>query len=112
MLFDKSAIESISRKLSLPFKGTEQDWDLEFADSSRLVFFIGFYLENRKQLSRPEKKVLMSLILASYEDYFKFEYSDRDSIWKIINSIINDENYLFEDHILYWKKIDGFNFKL
>ena len=46
MIFKKEIIEHISKQLSLPFTGTEQDWDLEMANSNRIDDFLRFYKKN------------------------------------------------------------------
>jgi hypothetical protein len=63
MILKKEIIEQLSKELSLPFTGLEQDWDIEMADSNRINDFLEFYQQNN--LSADKKVAMMSLILAS-----------------------------------------------
>lgn len=101
MSLTKEVIKSISQKLSLPFTGIEQDWEVELADSARVEEFIIFY-KNEKLIS-AEKKVLMSLIFASYDDLLTEREIDSDALWAEITSLINEDRSLFTELLDYWR---------
>ena len=100
MILRKEAIESVSRKLSLPFTGVEQDWEVEIAASERLVEFVSFY--KNSSLSSDEKMVLMSLILASYDDFLNETDTDEYEIWDEIVSLIEIDKDFFKELLNYW----------
>jgi hypothetical protein len=98
MIIDKSSIEFISKELNLPYSGDEQDWDLEMANYKRLYDFISFYSE---KLTINQKKALMSLILASFNDLLN-EVGMSDDYWDKIRSVLVSENEIFKDLFVYW----------
>lgn len=100
MILKKEAIESISQKLSLPFTGVEQDWDLELASSERVNEFVFFY--QGTSLSLEEKKALMSLVFASYDDYLNEHEIDKDELWSEIVLLVQSDKDLFKELINYW----------
>jgi len=111
MILDRKAIESLNSKLSLPITGLEQDWDVELADPKRLGEFISFY--QRTALSFDEKKALMSLILASYDELLNKNGISKNELWHEIASLIRSEKELFRELLDYWalkKEIDPENY--
>ena len=100
MIFRKYTIEQLSKDLSLPFKGTEQDWDIEMANSDRLKEFIEFYKHN--DLSNNRKEAIVSLILASYDDLLNKKDLVVDETWKEIKSILTSEKLILSDIMDYW----------
>ena len=100
MILKKEIIEQISKELSLPFTGMEQDWDIEMADSNRVNDFLEFYIES--DLSDDKKMAVMSLILASYEDFLNDNDLEIDDRWNKIRSILDSEKLIFVDLIDYW----------
>lgn len=98
MILDKYSIEFLSKELNLPYQGDEQDWDLEMANHERLSDFISFYSE---KLTLKQKRALMSLILASFNDLLN-EGGMSDDYWNNISSILVSENEIFKDLLLYW----------
>ena len=96
----KDIVEQLRKDLSLPFKGTEQDWDIEMANSDRLKEFIEFYKHN--DLSNPRKEAIVSLILASYDDFLNKNDLEIDETWKEIKSILTSEKLLLADILDYW----------
>lgn len=100
MILTKEIIEQLGQKLSLPFTGMEQDWDIEMADSYRINDFLKFYHQN--DLSYDSKAALMSLILASYEDFLNENDLKIDNRWNEIKSILESERIIFVDLIDYW----------
>ena len=99
MILRKEVIEQLSRELSLPFTGIEQDWDIEMASPHRLNDFLKYY---RSDLSADKKVAIVSLILASYEEFLNENNLEMDNRWNEIKSIIESERALFEDLIDYW----------
>ena len=89
----------LSSCLDLPYTGTEQDWDLEMADSSRLAQFLCFY--EAEQLSEIERKELMRLILASTNDAIEKGNVEGSELSRI-SELISDEYCLHRSTIRYW----------
>lgn len=100
MILTKKAITSISQKLSLPFTGIEQDWEVELANAERVSEFVSFY--KKEALSLEEKKALMSLIFASYDDYLNEREIDKDELWLEIALLIKSDTDLFKELLSYW----------
>lgn len=100
MILRKEIIEQLSKKLSLPYMGFEQDWDVELADKNRVDEFISYYNEN--DLSAEMKYATMSIILASYDDFLNDKELDIDYRWHEIEKILKSENGFFRDLIEYW----------
>lgn len=100
MFLNKKTIEQISEDLSLPFTGIEQDWAIEMANSKRVSDFLSYYKKNN--LSVIEKSAVMSLILASYDNFLNEKYLEVDSQWKEIKMMIKKEKKIFIDLIDYW----------
>ncbi|WP_367330220.1 hypothetical protein [Sphingobacterium multivorum] len=104
VILKKEAITELSNKLFLPINGSEQDWDVEMADSNRIDEFIDFYKNNK--LSTDEKLAMMSLILASYDDLLNDNDLLVDSRWDKIRSILEMDKIYFIDLINYWSLIN------
>ncbi|MFA7379433.1 MAG: hypothetical protein WC150_03160 [Bacteroidia bacterium] len=100
MILRKEIIEQLSKELSLPYKGIEQDWDIELADNKRVDEFISYYNEN--DLSDELKYATMSIILASYDDFLNDKELDRDYKWNEIKEILKSEKEVFSNLIEYW----------
>jgi len=100
MILKKEIIEQLSKELSLPFTGLEQDWDIEMADSNRINDFLEFYQQNN--LSADKKVAMMSLILASYEDFLTENDLIIDDRWEKIQSLLESKKIFFVDLINYW----------
>lgn len=100
MILKKEIIEQLSKELLLPYTGIEQDWDIEMADSNRINDFLKFYQQN--DLSVDEKIAVMSLILASYEDFLNENDLEIDNRWKDVSPILETERVIFVDLINYW----------
>lgn len=100
MIQKEEIIKQLSKSLSLPFTGTEQDWEIEMANSNRINDFLKYYQQNN--LSSDEKVALMSLILASYEDFLNENNLKIDVRWNQIKSILESERVIFVDLIDYW----------
>lgn len=100
MILKKEIIEQLSKELSLPFTGIEQDWDLEMANSNRISDFLKFYKQNN--LSVSKKIAVMSLILASYNDFLNENNLENDDKWNEIKSVLKSEKMIFDVLIDYW----------
>ncbi|TJZ60058.1 hypothetical protein FAZ15_14330 [Sphingobacterium olei] len=106
MILKKEALEQLSKELSLPFTGAEQDWDIEMADSQRINDFLEFY--HRRDVSTDNKVAVMSLVLASYEDFLNENDLQTDESWDAINLILESEKAIFIDLINYWSLSNEF----
>jgi len=100
MILRKEIIEQLSKELSLPYTGIEQDWDIEMANSKRINDFLKFYQQN--DLSDDRKTAVMSLILASYDDFLNESNLEDDDRWDEIKSILESERVILADLINYW----------
>ena len=85
---------------SQSYTGTEQDWDIEMADSGRINDFLKFYQKN--ELTSDKRVAVMSLILASYEDYLNENHLAIDNKWDEIKLLLQSERRIFADLIDYW----------
>lgn len=102
----KNALVNIMRQLNIPYTSSNQDWEIEFADKSRIAEFINFF----NTLTDPnEKHVLMSLLLASYDDYLAEDANVNQTIWNAIVSLLdkdlNEYNDIL-DHWAIWNELD------
>lgn len=100
MILKKEIIKQLSKDLSLPYTGIEQDWDIEMANPNRIDEFIEFYKESN--LYDDKKEAVMSLILASYEDFLNDNDLEIDDRWDEIKSILESQRVIFVDLINYW----------
>lgn len=105
MILKKESIEKISNKLSLPFNGIEQDWDIEMANSKRITEFIKFYQQN-KNLTTDEKFAVMAILLASYEDYLNENDLNIDDRWFKIKSLLSNNYIIFKELIDKWSLVN------
>lgn len=99
-MLKKIIIKQISKELSLPFTGIEQDWDIEISDPNRIDDFLNFY--SKIDLSSDEKFAVMSLIVASYEEFLNENTLNIDDRWSKIKLILESEVDIFIDLINYW----------
>ena len=76
-----------------------QDWEYEVADSNRIGDFLEFYISN--ELNMAEKRILIKLLLESYNDYVEKKGFNSDYARKI-KTILEKEKRLFEDIIQEW----------
>lgn len=100
MTLKKEIIKKLSNKLSLPFLGIEQDWCIEMANPERIDEFLIYY--NQNDLVNDEKIALMSLIIASYDEFLNKYNLEFDDKWSDIKKILNLKNMLFRDLMNYW----------
>ena len=100
MILKKQTIERLNKELSLPFTGIEQDWDLEMASFKRIDDFLNFYKDS--YLSNDEKVALMSLILASYDDFLNEHELSIDDKWNYLREELVKEKTIFAELLNYW----------
>lgn len=100
MILDTGTIKAINLMLNLHASGNEQDWELELADEHRLGEFISFLTETN--LTSQEKYAVLSLILASYNDFLALKVDDDLVIWNKIIQIIDEDVVLYTDILNYW----------
>lgn len=96
----RKAIKKIAANLNLKDDDKHsQDWEYEVADPNRIEDFWQFYMNNK--LDTVEKRIIIKLLLESYNDYigengFKLDYT------KKIKKILEKEKTLCEDIIRVW----------
>ncbi|WP_394676033.1 hypothetical protein [uncultured Sphingobacterium sp.] len=100
MIQKKETIATLSKKLSLPYTGTEQGWDIEMADSNCINEFIDWY--HQYDLRFEEKVALMYLIIASYDDFLNANNVEIDYRWDIIKAMLAKDRIHFVELINYW----------
>ena len=103
-ILSKKSVKEISSELSLPIIGTEQDWDIELADSSRISEFLDYYRNN--DFSVEKRIAVMELLIASYDDFLNVKDSEVDSRWKEIKSILKSEKIIFKELVYYWASFE------
>lgn len=62
------ATEAVTRLLSLPAHGQEQDWEIELADSTRLGEFLELFESDRLDLEGRSALALLILFSITYAD--------------------------------------------
>ena len=77
MIIKFSDRQKIAKMLGLPCRLESQDWELEFADPKRIEEFL-FIAENTTRMSIEMLRVLLLLILCSYNDYLVDSMRDND----------------------------------
>lgn len=97
---EQEAIFSISKKLNLVLTGVEQDWEIEFSNSKRIKEFI--FLYKKRNLSDKEKIALMSLIIASYDDFLNEKQLHSNIFENEIEALLKKDNILFFNLLDYW----------
>ena len=96
----QKAVIKIALALNLEESNSHsQDWEYEAADSNRIGDFLEFYISN--ELNMAEKRILIKLLLESYNDYVEKKGFNSDYTRKI-KTILEKEKRLFEDIILEW----------
>lgn len=100
MIIDKETIKSVSELLKIAIEGNEQDWEIEFADKDRIIEFVDV-LANAK-LAFAEKYAIVSLILASYDDYISSQTDYNKQMWKKIVNILEQGGSKYDEVLNYW----------
>jgi len=76
-----------------------QDWDIELADPERVQEFCSAY---RNQIEdEDEKFTLMTLIVASYDDYLSAS-GHNPALWNEISELLKKDMTLHLDTLEYW----------
>ena len=92
--------------LSLKEVAGMQDWDIELADPERVQEFCSVY---RYQIEdEDEKFTLMTLIVASYDDYLS-AHGHSSAIWNEIAELLKKDIPLHVDTLEYWAEFEGDN---
>jgi len=100
MILTIDTLHNLSKQLNIAFDGSQQDWAIEFADPARLLDYIQF--ASNSDLKNEEAYGIMSLILASYDDYLSDFGEDKVDIWKKITALLNQNPCLYEYLLNYW----------
>ncbi|WPU94514.1 hypothetical protein SNE25_03135 [Mucilaginibacter sabulilitoris] len=95
----QNAVKYLNELFHLPASGQEQDWDIEMADPKRLKEFTDAFEIN---MPLAVKQALLSLILASYDDFLKSDKDLDNHQWNKIKSIIEAEPHHYEQLLIYW----------
>lgn len=99
----RQAMDKFNQLLNLHEDKYMQDWEIELADDTRLDEFLECYHSHAK--TNEEKFTLMSLIIASFDDYY---WEDESSImWGKIKPLLLVDRDLFKPLIEYWCAWDG-----
>lgn len=99
-ILTKQAIDTISQKLHLSTTGTEQDWDIELADSVRIDEFLTLFKQD-SSLNNEQKYALMALILASCDDALQEGKLLAMESWTYIKWVLNTDP-LYQNLVDYW----------
>ena len=100
MMINRKIILRVSKLLNLAADGNEQDWSIEFADKSRITEFIKII--SSMALSPSERYALVSLILASYDDYLLNEIDKADTLWNQIIKVLDNNRGKYDELLNYW----------
>lgn len=99
----RQAMDKFNQLLNLHEDKYMQDWEIELADDTRLDEFLECYHNHAE--TNEEKFTLMSLIIASFDDYY---WEDENSMmWKKIETLLLVDRDLFKPLIEYWCVWDG-----
>ena len=104
-IISKQDAVTLNAALSLDANGSEQDWDIEFADPDRLHEFIEYY--QSPDLSNSMRQALMALIIASFDKALQYScFSDSD--WsELCNLLKCTPRGLHYDVLQYWAQPHG-----
>ena len=95
----KRAINKLTKDLNLKKDEITQDWEYEMADARRISEFLQYYKEN--QLSPSEKKLLIQLLLESFNDYMgEFNYNLK--YLGELKCIVKNDFEIYKDILDYW----------
>ena len=97
--------ERVTKLLDLP-EGFElwQDWDLIWADADRVHTFFDIYESG--DLSDPERRVLMELIIASYDVWLERNSGDPE-FENNLKTVIRRDAALHKWMLDYWSRSDS-----
>lgn len=100
MIVHKDTVKAVATILKINYTGYEQDWFVEFADTNRLSEFISVL--NNKQLSFPETYAILSIVIASYDEFLYKQKDDNQKIWNEIVKAIDKDKTGYMDILNYW----------
>ncbi len=103
----EAAISTLTASLELPAIRPGGDWALDAADRTRVVEFCEFY--DLADLSADEKFALMSLTVASLDDYLLHTPAqDRDaSVTAAVEALLRRDFDLHRGTVQEWARLDG-----
>lgn len=93
-MWKKDAMKYLENELNLSSDSHCQDWDLELADGSRVEEFISYLKE--KELNDDAKFALMSLILASFEDFLIDREQNDLELWREVENELKRNSRMYE----------------
>jgi hypothetical protein len=103
MEISNATVQRLGQILKIPDLGGE-DWDLTFADASRVYEFCDVY--EKGALADGEKAALMELIVASYDQYLDGANPQADLEARLLKLLKGDFE-LHEHTIVYWSKLSS-----
>ncbi|RRB07766.1 hypothetical protein [Larkinella rosea] len=106
-MITKDTIRKVSKLLKLSSTGDEQDWAIEYADETRIADFLKTL--QTYTLSSAEKIAIVSLILASYDEYLATNIDHSNEIWNQIKPILDSDKLQYQNLLIYWAVFDEKN---
>lgn len=95
----RKAMNRLNALLGLKEEDWMQDWDIHLADPERVQEFCSVY---RNQIDdEDEKFTLMTLIVASYDDYLR-AHGHNPVLWNEIAELLKKDSTLHLDTLEYW----------
>ena len=92
-------LDRISNLIGIDLYGCGQDWDLTCANPERVEEFCDIY--ERESLSDFDKRELMSLIVASYDDAI-YTGTPSEQTWQRVRRLLEAEFPIHEEIVEYW----------
>jgi hypothetical protein len=102
-MLTKISISKLTQRLSLPASGTEQDWDIELADKTRLGAFLAAYED--PSTSADDKFALMALLLASVDQHLG-DNATLPGEWDRVVKLLAEQPDLHREQIEYWARTE------
>ena len=104
----RDAAQWLSHHFNLAWEGWEQDYPLEVADASRLEEFVSAL--EVQSLQPEQEKMLMELILSSFDDWLHehdVDHSAISAMWLRVEKRLKQNWDLHEERVRYWALIDS-----
>lgn len=92
-------LDRISHLIGIDLYECGQDWDLTCADPMRIEEFCDIY--EREPLSEFDKRELMRLIVASYDDAVSGGIAS-ESVWRRVARLLETDFTIHKEVIEYW----------
>lgn len=99
-MITKETAAKVSKLLGISATGNEQDWAIEFANKDRIQEFLDML--KTSSLSASEKYAIISLILASYDEYLFQNIDTDETLWLEIINAVNGNRKDYDDILNYW----------